>query len=77
MIVQLPGHLEGLGHRRETGLQGRDIRTPRRDIKGNPGKKLTRFAIIELLGFADITPALEQKAGDRGDDAGTVDAGEG
>src|SRR5690606_23969628 len=45
--------------------------------EGDPHEELTGLPIPKLIGFRDVGAEGRQLRGDRGDDAGTIDAGQG
>ena len=75
--AQPPVHAVKLGKRLEARAEGGAGRLAAVEIEHDAHEEPAGFDVVELLGLENVSAIFEQQAGDRGDQAGAVLAGEG
>ena len=76
-IAHLPLHAETFRERGEAGLQGSEIDREIGGVEHHPHEEMAGLDIVELLRVEDVLAIMGQEGRHRGNDAGTIGAGQG
>ena len=76
-VVQAPDHVKALGDAREAVREAVERRRCGSEPEDRPHEETLRQRIAEVRGFGDEGVVVGKEAGDGGDDAGAVGAGDG